>query len=60
MIKDDVVPIEQSEAMNRALRRADKEVTFIELKGEDHHLSYLPTRLQALEAMADFLQEHLN
>lgn len=58
--RDGVVPIEQSEQMDRALRRADKDVTFVELKDEDHDLSYFPTRLQAYELMGEFVQEHLD
>lgn len=57
---DTVVPIEQSEIMDRALRRADKDVTFITLKDEDHSLSHEETRFQALRAMGNFVQEHLH
>ena len=55
--KDDtVVPIEQSEEMERALRRAGKPVTLLELDGEDHWLSRSETRLQMLNAMVQFLE----
>jgi len=55
--KDDtVVPIDQSEEMERALRRAGKTVTFITLDGEDHWLSKSVTRLQMLQATVAFLE----
>ncbi|MDJ0760712.1 MAG: alpha/beta fold hydrolase [Woeseiaceae bacterium] len=58
--KDDtVVPIEQSRVMHKALRRADKDVTFIQLKGEDHWLSYGDTRLAALGAISEFVERHI-
>lgn len=59
--KDDlVVKINQSRRMEDALEDAGKEVEFVQLKGEDHWLSSSETRLAALEAMGDFLREHLN
>ena len=58
--KDDtVVPIEQSRIMHKALKRADKDVTFVQLKGEDHWLSYGDTRLAALRAVAEFVERHI-
>lgn len=55
--KDDtVVPIAQSEDMAEALQKAGKNVTFVELDGEDHWLSRSMTRLQMLKAMVDFLK----
>ncbi len=55
--KDDtVVPYEQSEVMEKALRRAGKSVTLVTLKGEDHWLSRSATRLQMLEATVAFLR----
>jgi dipeptidyl aminopeptidase/acylaminoacyl peptidase len=57
--KDTVVPIKQSKAMERALRKADKDVTLHELKGEDHWLSYGESRLETLTALASFIQQHL-
>lgn len=52
---DTVVPLAQSEIMNRALRTAGKDVEFVTLDGEDHWLSYAPTRLRTLQATIDFL-----
>jgi dienelactone hydrolase len=57
--QDTVVPIEQSKRMQSALRKADKDVTLRELKGEDHWLSYGDSRLETLRALAAFIEEHL-
>ncbi len=57
--KDTVVPISQSKVMQRALRKAGKNVSLHELKGEDHWLSYGDSRLETLRALADFIEEHL-
>lgn len=56
---DIVVPLSQSTAMYKALRRKKKEVTFIKLRGEDHFLTQSETRLQTLKAVEEFLAEHL-
>ena len=57
--KDDtVVPYEQSEIMADALKKAGKSVEFVTLKHEDHWLSTGATRLQMLQATADFLRTH--
>jgi len=56
---DTVVPISQSERMERALKRADKQVEFIRLKGEDHWMSVPETRLQMLTALDRFLKTHM-
>lgn len=55
---DTVVPYEQSEIMERALRAAGKPVRLVPLEGEDHHLTYAPTRRQTLEATVAFLEQH--
>jgi dipeptidyl aminopeptidase/acylaminoacyl peptidase len=57
--KDTVVPIEQSKTMQKALRKADKDVTLRELEGEDHWLSYGDSRLETLRELASFIEEHL-
>ena len=55
--KDDtVVPIEQSEQMEAALRAAGKPVTFVKLDGEDHWLSKMESRQQMLSAMVTFIE----
>ncbi|MEQ9506778.1 MAG: S9 family peptidase [Hyphomonas sp.] len=58
-LDDTVVPIGQSERMERALKRANKPVEFVKLKGEDHNLSGPETRLQTLREIDRFLTTHL-
>jgi dipeptidyl aminopeptidase/acylaminoacyl peptidase len=53
---DTVVPIEQSQVMATALRRAGKPVEFIELNGEDHWLSREATRTRMLTETVRFLE----
>ena len=58
--KDDtVVPIRQSEIMDRALEQAGKDVTFLKLDGQDHWLSDGETRIETLRAMATFVDQHI-
>lgn len=57
--KDTVVDISQSTTMHKALKRAKKDVTFIKLKGEDHWLTQEKTRVEALKAAAEFIDQHL-
>ncbi len=58
--KDDlVVPIRQSEIMERALKRAGKDVEFVKLRGEDHNLSFSESRLRTLEALDAFISKHI-
>ncbi|MEL6830197.1 MAG: S9 family peptidase, partial [Pseudomonadota bacterium] len=56
---DTVVDIEQSLVMERALKRANKQVEFVRLKGEDHWLSVAETRMQTLQAMDAFLKRYM-
>ena len=56
---DTVVPIEQSRLMEERLRAADKDVRFVELRGDDHWLSDGPTRIQMLRELEGFLAQHL-
>jgi dienelactone hydrolase len=58
-VEDKRVPFKQSEQMNKALKKAKKTVTLVELKGEDHHLSNSETRLQTLEEMVKFVNMHI-
>jgi dipeptidyl aminopeptidase/acylaminoacyl peptidase len=53
---DTVVPIEQSEDMENALRSAGRPVTLVRLKSEDHWLSRSETRGQMLQATVAFLE----
>ena len=57
--KDTVVPIEQSKIMQKALKKAGKEVSFVELKGEDHWLSMAETRIETLRVVAEFIDQNL-
>jgi len=45
--------------MQSAAQRAGKQVQLIMLKGEDHNLARGATRLQMLQATADFLRANL-
>lgn len=56
--KDVVVPIEHSEKMLKALKRADKPVEFVELEGEDHWLSRNATRVAMLKAALAFVEKY--
>jgi dipeptidyl aminopeptidase/acylaminoacyl peptidase len=56
---DAVVDPEQSRAMLAAAERAGKSVRLITLKGEDHSLARGATRLEMLQATADFLRANL-
>ena len=56
---DTVVPFLQSRRMERALKKADKPVEFVKLKGEDHWLSIPETRILALQSMGDFVDKYL-
>ncbi len=58
-VDDSVVPIEQSRSMDASLRRANKTVRYIELRGDDHWLSSASTRTQMLRELETFLAEHL-
>jgi hypothetical protein len=55
---DGLVRLDQSEVMHRALLAAGKSSELVVLDGEDHGLSYGPTRLRTLEATMDFLLRH--
>lgn len=57
--QDTSVKIDQSSRMNRALRKAKKDVTFIKLKGEDHWLTQEESRVETLRAVAEFIERHL-
>ena len=56
---DTVVPIKQSRAMEKALKRAGKDVSFVRLNGEDHWMSEGKTRTDALRATAEFVDQHI-
>jgi dipeptidyl aminopeptidase/acylaminoacyl peptidase len=57
--KDDtVVPIDQSETMESALKRAGKPVEFVKMNNEDHWLSREETRIDMLKAAVAFVEKH--
>jgi dipeptidyl aminopeptidase/acylaminoacyl peptidase len=53
-----VVPIDQSQAMARALKAAGKPVEFVTLPGADHWLLHEDTRLAMAKASLDFVLKH--
>ena len=55
---DTVVPIEQSEDLASALKKAGKPVDFVVMKGEDHWLSRQAGRSVMLKAAMGFVQRH--
>lgn len=55
---DTVVPLEQSQIMADALKKAGKPHEFIVQPGEDHWLSRGETRLQTLTATMAFVEKH--
>jgi len=57
---DLVVSIDQSEDMYKQLKKAGKAATFIELDDGDHYLSNAGNRAKALEAIDQFIKQHLN
>lgn len=58
--KDRSVPVKQSIAMYKALKRKDKNVEYIELEDGDHYLSTNSHRLETFKAIDRFLKQHLN
>ena len=58
-LDDKRVPFKQSEQMNKALKKAKKSVTLVELEGEDHYLSNSLTRLRTLEEMVKFVNTNI-
>ncbi len=57
--QDRSIPVEQSETMAKALKRAGKPYRYIEQEGGDHLLSRYEHRLEFFKAMESFLDEHL-
>ncbi|MDN3638698.1 prolyl oligopeptidase family serine peptidase [Simiduia curdlanivorans] len=56
---DETVPFEQSDDMYDNLRSAKKAVQLIELKDENHHLMSSEHRLNSLEKMVEFIDQHI-
>jgi dipeptidyl aminopeptidase/acylaminoacyl peptidase len=57
--EDDTVYYSHSDNMYDALKRANKDVTFLKLKGETHYLEDIKNRIALLEAIDKFLDKHL-
>jgi len=53
------VEIEQGEDMHKALRRAKKEVEFVEYEDADHNIRFERHRIDMLQRIGDFLHQHL-
>ena len=58
-LDDTVVPITQSELMDRALKLAGKNSVFVKLANEDHWLSRTETRVRVLKELESFLAANL-
>jgi dipeptidyl aminopeptidase/acylaminoacyl peptidase len=58
-VEDTVVPVEQSRSMNARLLRANKNVRYVELQGDDHWLSSASTRTRVLQEIEAFLARAL-
>lgn len=56
---DEVVPVGQSREMADELEDEDKDVTLIELKGGNHHLSKAENRMKAIKAIETFVEKHI-
>ncbi|GAA4874608.1 S9 family peptidase [Ferrimonas pelagia] len=56
---DDIVPVAHSRDMHKALQRQKKPVRYLELEYGDHHLWHEQHRLETMQAIVDFLDEHL-
>ena len=56
---DITVPIEQSEEMRDALKKAGKDVTYVKMDGDDHYFSLSSTRIEMLKETERFLAAHV-
>jgi dipeptidyl aminopeptidase/acylaminoacyl peptidase len=56
---DHVVRIDQSELMYKQLKKAGKEVKFVELDGGDHQLSSAENRNKALKEIVSFVNKYI-
>lgn len=57
--KDDIVSVDESRQMNRALQAASKPVSYIEIKGMAHGPVLDKETREVLPAVADFLDSHI-
>ncbi len=56
---DEVVPVSQSENMYQKLKKANKQVKFLELKKGDHYLSNGSNRMKTLKAIDKFIMSNI-
>jgi dipeptidyl aminopeptidase/acylaminoacyl peptidase len=56
---DTTVPIAQSRDMRDALQRAHKNVTYVEIDGDDHYLDLAATRIRVLSEIEKFLAANI-
>jgi dipeptidyl aminopeptidase/acylaminoacyl peptidase len=56
--KDTIVPIEQSQTMESALKRAGKPVELVTMDNEDHWLSREETRIIMLKSAVAFVEKY--
>lgn len=57
--KDDNVPIDQSQRMEKALQAAGKQVHFVTVSGEGHNFSKRASDIKAMSEMETFFATHL-
>jgi dipeptidyl aminopeptidase/acylaminoacyl peptidase len=57
--EDKTVYYSQSDDMYDALKRANKDVTFLKLKKETHHLEDIKNRVKLFESIDEFLDKHM-
>ena len=58
-VSDSTVPIQQSQIMNDALKRANKQVEFIRIEGDDHSLVDNDSRRLLLTKLGEFLKTYI-
>jgi dipeptidyl aminopeptidase/acylaminoacyl peptidase len=56
---DKIVPVKHSRNMADELEDYDKNVRYVEIENANHHLSVQAHRMQTLEEMVNFFDEHL-
>ncbi len=57
--KDVNVPFDHSKDMKKALEKHDKSVIFVEYEDDDHHFRKQKNRIDMLQKIGDFLDDHL-
>lgn len=58
-LADTTVPVKQSRMMADALEDAGKDVTLVEIEGDDHYLQLAATRIAMLTKLESFLAAHI-